>query len=133
MLLVAAIGCRSSSAPRPQPLPDRVPRNAWRFAIAGTSDSTVRFQAGDAKWLRSGMTGYAVDPAKKDAFVARLSLLTDANGDYSALVTGLLRPIDSTHVIVMIPPATPWWRTKQFWGGLLSGAAVATGTILIAR
>jgi hypothetical protein len=110
-----------------------MPRNAWRFAITAMTDSTVRFEAADAPWLRPGMTGYAIDPSSRDALVARLSLMGTGGQGYKALITGLRRPVDSTHVVVFLKPSVPWWRTKQYWGGLLTGAVAATGTVLLAK
>lgn len=133
-IVIMTASCRTTPpANGSERLPDEVPRNAWRFPIVTTTDSTVRFHATDAQWLRHGMTGYAVDPGSRDAFVARLSLMEVRPGAYTALVTGQLRPVDTSHVVVMVRPAAPWWRTKQFWAGLFTGAVVGTATVIVAR
>ena len=134
LLLAMTASCRTATvANGAERMPDSVPRGAWRFAIASTTDSTVAFAANDATWLRNGMTGYAVDPAHSDAFVANLAIVAAERGRYNALVTGQLRPVDSSHVVVVVRPATPFWRAPQFWTGLLTGAVAATGTALIAK
>jgi hypothetical protein len=134
ILVVAAISCRSAPAASTNDrLPDSVPRGAWRFAITATTDSTVAFTAKDAPWLRAGMTGHAVDPARRDAFIANLSIISATRGEFNALVTGQLQPVDSSHVVIVVRPRVRFWRAGNFWTGLFSGVAVATGTALIAK
>jgi hypothetical protein len=129
-----AISCRTAPvANGAERMPESVPRDSWRFAISSTTDSTVAFRANDAPWLRAGMKGYAIDPARQDAFVATLALMSAQRGEFNALVTGQLRPVDSTHVVVVVRPPIRLWRSTNFWSGLLTGAAVATGTALIAK
>jgi hypothetical protein len=134
LLLALTASCRSVPVTDgTERMPDSVPRGAWRFAITSTTDSTVAFSARDAAWLRSGMTGYAVDPARRDAFVANLAIMSAQRGEFNALVTGQLRPVDSSHVVVVVRPALPFWRATYFWTGLVTGAVAATGTALIAK
>lgn len=123
--------CRSGRTEPPAGVPDRLPIEAARFSIIATTDSTVHFRAGDVRWLRTGMSGYAVDPTARDAFVARLELVGELQGEFTALVTGQIRPVDSSHVVIVERPATPAWRKRDFWWGAAWGA-VAGALIAVA-
>ena len=132
--IVLLAGCQSvPTAQRVERMPESLPRGAWRFAITNTTDSTVAFSATDAPWLRTGMRGYAVDPLRRDAFVANLAIIAANRGEFNALVTGQVRPVDSAHVVIVVRPRTKFWRAGHFWTGLFTGVAVATGTALIAK
>jgi hypothetical protein len=133
ILTLFVAGCHARIPDPAQPLPSTIPRNAWRFAVVELTDSTVRFDASDARWLRPGMIGYAVDPSKKDALVASLSLMGTGGREYKALITGQREPVDSTHIVVFLRPDTPWWRTKHYWGGFVIGVVVTTVAALAAK
>jgi hypothetical protein len=111
----------------------RIPRDAARFEIEAVDDSTARFRPFEAKWLRTGMTVYAVDPTKRDALVARLRIVDTDSGRLVARVTGQVTRVTTEHFLLAVRPGTPWYKRGTFWSGLLAGAAVGAGGVLVAR
>ena len=128
-----ATACKSALQTAPAGAPEVLPIEAARFAIVATTDSTVSFRAGEVEWLRVGMSGYAVDPAARDAFVARLVLITEQQGGFTALVTGQVRPVDSTYVVIVERPAVPAWRKRDFWWGAAWGSVAGALIALAAK
>lgn len=105
----------------------RFPRDAARFTLLPLTDSTVSFQPAEAAWVRTGAEGVAVDPARGDALIARVRVMTVSDTAAVALVTGQTSRIDASHVLLLVPPPVPLWRERTFWWGVLSGvASVAT-------
>lgn len=136
MLTVTALsvgGCKSGRQAPVAGVPERLPVEAARFSIVATTDSTVHFKAGDVRWLQIGMNGYAVDPTERDAFVARLALIGETGGEYTALVTGQVRPVDSTHVVIVERPAVPTWRKRDFWWGAAWGGVAGAVLAIVAK
>lgn len=71
--------------------------------------------------MKPGMSGYVVDPAQRDALVARLTLQRfDSAGSMAAIVGGV-SPVTLTHVVLFEKPAIRWYRDKRFWLGTGSG------------
>jgi hypothetical protein len=105
-------------------VPQRYPRDAPRFSLRVLSDSTVSFRQAEASWVRVGMSAIAVDPAQGDALVARLRLIAVAKDSAIALVTGQTTRVSGGQVLLLVPPALPWWRQRLFWYGAASGAAM---------
>ncbi len=102
----------------------RYPRDAARFDAEPLSDSTLAFGADDAPWVKAGMLGIAVDPARGDALVAKLQITNVVDGRVEALVTGQTTRVADGHVVLLVQPRTQWWRHRLYWFGMLSGAAV---------
>ncbi|MEQ1690203.1 MAG: hypothetical protein ABMA00_02870 [Gemmatimonas sp.] len=118
----------SSTPPAPadaaqQPL-TRLPRDAARFEIEVVDDTTVRFKPREALWVQTGMSAYAVDPMSRDAFVARLHIVSVWNETAVAVITSQVTRVTTRHVVLMTPPVVPWWTTRRFWLGVLLGAIV---------
>jgi hypothetical protein len=138
VLVVAQTGCSAvssrvapSAASEP---PQRYPRNASRFELRALSDSTVAFTPAEATWVRTGMSGIAVDPAQGDALVARLRIVSVYGDSAVAIVTGQTTRVHEGQVILLVPPARPWWRQRIFWYGAASGAAaLAVASIALLR
>lgn len=107
----------------------RFPRDAARFQLQPLTDSTVSFLPVEARWVRTGAEGVAVDPARGDALIARVRVMEISNTSAVALVTGQTSRIDPGHVLLLVPPAVPWWRERAFWVGVLSGVT-ATGAFV---
>lgn len=85
-------------------------------------------------WIKSGMDVYAVDPLNRDALVARLRITSVWNETAVAVVTSQVTSVKTQHVILVVPPVTPWWKSRRFWiGTLLGGTAGGTAGVLIAR
>ena len=111
----------------------RIPRDAARFEIESVDDSTARFRTFEVKWLRPGMQVYAVDPARRDAFVARLRIVRSDSGRLVALVTGQVTRVTTDHFLLAVQPALPWYRTRRFWWGALGGGVFGATAATIAK
>lgn len=96
-------------------------------------DSTAQFRPFEARWLRAGMEVYAVDPARRDALVARLRVLRADSGRLTALVTAQVTKVTTNHFVLAVKPPVPWYRTPRFWWGALGGGVVGAGTAVVAR
>jgi hypothetical protein len=94
------------------------------------SDSTLSFAAEDARWVKTGQLGIAVDPARSDALVAKLRVTSVRDGRAEALVTGQTTRVASGHVVLLVRPSVPWWRQRLYWIGTMSGAALV-GTLAL--
>ena len=103
-----------------------MPRDAARFELRPLTDSTVAFTPAEARWVRVGLAGIAVDPTKGDALVARLRVLEVRGDEAIALVTGQTTRLVQGQVLLLVAPASPWWRERRFWWGAVAGAGVAT-------
>lgn len=115
------------------PVLPRIPRDAARFEIDAVDDSTATFRVFESRWLRAGLPAYAVDPAHRDALVARLTIIRRDSVTASALVTSQVARVTTDHFLLVPPPKTPWWRTRLFWVGTLVGSAVGAGTTAAIR
>jgi hypothetical protein len=111
----------------------RVPRDAARFEIESVDDSTARFRPFEARWLRPGMQVYAVDPARRDALVARLRVVRADSGRMEALVTAQVTRVTTDHFLLAVKPTVPWYRTPAFWWGTLGGGVLGAAGVLVAR
>jgi hypothetical protein len=94
-----------------------------RFEITTVGDTTFTFQSGRERWIKPGISGIAVDPAKHDALVARFRVMRVTRGEALAVITGQTTNIRTNHMVVMQEPRPPFYRTARFWSALLLGAA----------
>ncbi|WP_396200853.1 hypothetical protein [Gemmatimonas sp.] len=135
LLTVAVGGChRAERAAAPlMPVLPRIPRDAARFEIDAVDDSTATFRVFESRWLRTGLSAYAVDPVHRDALVARLTIIRRDSTTATALVTSQVARVTTGHFVLVPPPPTPWWATKRFWIGTLVGTAVGAGTTAAIR
>ena len=115
------------------PVLPRIPRDAARFEIDAVDDSTATFRVFESQWLRAGQSAYAVDPAHRDALVARLTIIRRDSATATALVTSQAARVTTDHFLLVPPEHTPWWRAKRFWIGTLVGSAVGAGTTAAIR
>ena len=111
----------------------RIPRDAARFEIESVDDSTARFRAVEARWIRVGATVYAVDPAQRDALVARLRVIRADSGRLTALVTSQITRVTTNHFLLAIEPAVPWYRARRFWIGVASGGVLGATSAVVSR
>ncbi len=111
----------------------RLPRNAARFEIESVDDSTARFRPFEARWLRVGMTVSAVDPAQRDALVARMRIVRSDSGRFVALVTSQVSRVTTEHFLLAVEPTVPWYKARRFWWGAVGGAVVGAGVGVGAR
>lgn len=97
-----------------------------RFYVDSVGDSTFVFRVGNARWLRTGNNGIAVDPGRRDARVARFVVLRVADGRATALVTGQTTFVTTDHVAVVEMPRRRFWQERRFWAGLVIGGVFGT-------
>lgn len=110
----------------------RIPRDAARFEIDSVTDSTATFRVREAEWVRPGLQSYVVDPAQRDALVARLRILSRSGESATAVVTGQVTRVKPEHFLLVVRPESPWWKSRRFWTGTVVGATVgAGGTVLV--
>ena len=131
----AGTGChRAGRASTPLvPLLPRIPRDAARFEIDAVDDSTATFRVFESRWMRAGLSAYAVDPMRRDALVARLTIMRRDSTTASALVTSQVARVTTDHFLLVPPPHTPWWRAQRFWFGALVGSALGAGASAMIR
>jgi hypothetical protein len=107
----------------------RAQQVAARFEITAVGDSTFSFWIGDQRWAALRQRGIVVDPARRDALVARFRVLGVHADTVTALVTGQTGPVTTEHFVVMQPPPPPpWYRRRAFWGG--AGLGTVVGVLL---
>ena len=129
------IGCHtfSRTTRAVAPAPPRIPRDAARFEIESVDDSTATFRSFEATWLKPGMAINAVDPARRDALVARLRIIRADSGRVTALVTGQETRVTTEHFVLAVKPRTKWYRERKFWWGFAGGSIAGAAGALIAR
>ncbi len=118
-------GCKRASGPELNLAAISIARDAARFAVVASTDSTVKFRPAEVRWLRPGMRGYVVDPLLRDALIARLTIQRVDTSGTVAVIAGGVSPVEVTHVVLFEKPTLKWWRDKRFWFGV--GAGVVTG------
>lgn len=123
----------ASNAPVSASRLPRIPRDAARFEIDSVTDSTATFRVREATWIRPGLQSYVVDPAQRDALVARLRILSRSGESATAVVTGQVTRVKPEHFLLVVRPDTPWWKSRGFWGGTVVGATVGVGGTLLVR
>ncbi len=110
------------------PRASRAQDTAVRFEISNVGDSTVTFRLGRVTWVRPGMPAIVVDPRRRDILVARVKVLSITKDTASALITGQTTLVARDHLVLLSPPPSRFFRSRAFWGGILSG--LATGFVL---
>ena len=95
-----------------------------RFEITQVGDTTFRFSRGTAGWVRIGTTGYAVDPKRRDALVARFRIARIDSGLVTAVITGQTTRVATEHIAVLAVPPKPWWKGITFWAGTVFGVVI---------
>jgi hypothetical protein len=95
-----------------------------RFDIDSVGDSTVTFSVGNARWVRAGQTGLAVEPRRHDELIARLRILRVSAGTATALITGQTSRVAEGQVALIRRPAPPFYTVGLFWVGAAVGAAI---------
>ena len=95
-----------------------------RFEIATVGDSTFTFGINSHRWIGKGMRGIAVDPRRRDALVARFTVLSRDGACATALVTAQTTRVSTEHVALLERPPRRWYSQALFWIGLATGAAL---------
>lgn len=121
--LVAAIAVAAALA-----TPAHAQRTTVRFYVDSVADSTFSFRiAPQDDWVRVGATGIAVDPARRDALVARYRVISLWGDRATALVTGQTTFITVNHIAVLDRPERRFYRTHSFWSGTVVGLLLGVG------
>ena len=103
----------------------RAQQPSVRFEISEVTDSTFTFAVGPHRWVEQRSRGVVVDPARRDALVARFRILRIGDGVVTALVTGQTSQVTTQHFVVMNPPPEPpWHRRSAVWTGTAIGAVL---------
>jgi len=128
VLAPLAVACRreSPTLSAVEPVLPRIPRDAPRFEIDSVTDSTATFRMQETRWIRVGMQGYAVDAGQRDALVARLTIVSRDSLTATALVTSQVARVRKDHMLLVLEPTRPWWKSSRFWWGSVLGAAVGS-------
>jgi hypothetical protein len=95
-----------------------------RFELAEVRDSTLTFPLNDARWLRPGTEGIIVDPQRRDALIASIRVVSVTASDATALITGQTTRVTMGHVAIIQRRSRAWYARREFWGGLVLGAAI---------
>ena len=114
--------CSNKPSPAPTIATLSIARDAARFAVSASTDSTVTFRSAETRWLRPGMRGLVVDPLQRDALVARLTIQRVDTGGTVAIIAGGVSPVALTHVVLFARPSVSWWHDRHFWIGAGVGA-----------
>lgn len=123
-------GLPGAAAPAMPVLP-RVPRDAARFELDAVDDSTATFRVFEAQWLRPGLSAYVVDPVRRDALVARLTIQSRGELTATALVTSQVTGVSRDHVMLVPRPRPRWWWSNEFWMSAAAGGIVGAGLTAI--
>ncbi|HJR42714.1 MAG TPA: hypothetical protein VJ812_11540 [Gemmatimonadaceae bacterium] len=97
-----------------------------RFEVAAVADSMMSFALptpSHAKWVRPGIDGIVVDPARRDALVASFRVVTVSSVEVTGVVTGQTTRVEPGQIAILNRPSRAWYARGSFWGGLLLGAA----------
>jgi hypothetical protein len=98
---------------------------AHRFLVDSVGDSTFVFHVGARDgWVHPGSNGVAVDPARRDALVARFRVLSVRDRVATALVTGQTTFVTTDHVALLEEPPRRFFRQGLFWAGALLGGVI---------
>lgn len=108
--------------------PAEAQRTTVRFYVDSVADSTFSFRiAPDDDWVRVGAGGITVDPARRDALVARFRVISLWGNRATALVTGQTTVVSVSHIALLTPPERRFYRERSFWGGALFGVLLGVG------
>ena len=102
----------------------RAQQGAYRFAISSAGDSTFSFPVSRNDWVKKGMHGIAVDPARHDALIARFVVTHVARDSAVALVTGQTTRMSTDFVALIERPEKSWYLRPAFWLGGVLGAII---------
>ncbi|HTG54504.1 MAG TPA: hypothetical protein VL980_06615 [Gemmatimonadaceae bacterium] len=105
-------------------------QGAYRFEITAVGDSTIAFRVSDASWMKPGLKGIAVDPARRDALIARFSVLRVEGQLATAVITGQTSKVTTAYVALVEPTGKHWYEQPAVW--ISAGAGIVLG-VLIAR
>ena len=108
----------------------RAQQGAYRFEITAVGDSTIAFRVPDASWMKPGLKGIAVDPTRRDALIARFTVLRVEGQLATAVITGQTSKVSTAYVALVEPTRKRWYEQPAVW--IAGGVGLAAG-ILIAR
>jgi hypothetical protein len=124
------IGLLAFADPTEIPAQQRPPA---RFFISTVGDTTFTFSVPSDPWVKEGVEGLALDPARRDSLVARFRVTKVEWGEAVAVITGQTTAVARGHVAVLRMPEPRWYRRTSFWVGLVAGAGLGAGVVAATR
>lgn len=110
------------------PAAARAQQGAYRFEITAVGDSTISFRVADAPWVKPGLKGIAVDPARRDELIARFSVLRVEGTLATAVVTGQTGKMSTSYMALLSPPHKRWYQEPAVW--ISAGAGIILGAVI---
>jgi hypothetical protein len=95
-----------------------------RFDVASVADTTFTFAILGARWVSPGKVGLAVDPAHRDALIARIRVASVDSGVATAVVLSQTARVSTSHVVLLSQPKRAFFTQPWFWGAALAGGVV---------
>jgi hypothetical protein len=136
-LLLTACGGRRGPVTIATTPPALEPARATRLEVLAVQDSTFTIAVRGLDWVREGQRGIVVNPCRRDALVARFTVLRRGAAEATAVVTGQTTRVATDQVALLEAPLPvagrrAAWR-RGWWTGLLVGGAVGAGVGLATR
>jgi hypothetical protein len=95
-----------------------------RFDVATVADTTFTFATIGARWVSAGQVGLTVDPAHRDALIARFRIVRVDSGKATAVITSQTGRLTTSHVVLLTRPKRPFYAQPWFWGGAVAGGVI---------
>ncbi|MEP6781079.1 MAG: hypothetical protein ABJC26_14385 [Gemmatimonadaceae bacterium] len=70
------------------------------------------------------MRAHVVDPAQRDALIARLTITSVDTQRVVAKITGKVSQVAASHAVLVERPDKSWWRDHRFWFGAIAGGTI---------
>ena len=95
-----------------------------RFDVASVADTTFTFATVGARWVSPGQVGLAVDPAHRDALIARIRVSSVDSGVATGVVMSQTARVTTSHVVLLSQPKRRFYAQPWFWGAALAGGVL---------
>lgn len=95
-----------------------------RFDVASVTDTTFTFATVGARWVSRGQVGLAVDPAHRDALIARIRVASVDSGVATGVVVSQTGRLTTSHVVLLSQPKRAFYAQPWFWGAALAGGVL---------
>lgn len=95
-----------------------------RFDVVSVTDTTFTFATLGARWVSPGRVGLAVDPAHRDALIARIRVASVDSGVATGVVVSQTARLTTSHVVLLSQPKRAFYAQPWFWGAALAGGVL---------
>jgi hypothetical protein len=95
-----------------------------RFDVASSADTTFTFATVGARWVSRGQVGIAVDPAHRDALIARIRVASVDSGVATGVVMSQTGRLTTSHVVLLAKPKRAFYAQPWFWGAAVAGGVL---------